>query len=135
MKRRKRVLIVDDDAHVLFVLQQALARLGEIEVLLASNGYDALQAVFEGGLDLLITDIRLPGLDGFELTRALRARGKAVPVIWISAHDDPETGALVRELGVYRYLEKPLEIDEIRAVVQSALEQAERDSTAWQGRQ
>ncbi len=120
MASLKRILIVDDDERVLFVLRHALARLG-CEVCTATNGYDALQAIGEGSLDLLITDIRLPGPSGVRLTEALRERSPHTPIIWISAHHDPGLPALARQLGVYRYLAKPLEIDEIRAAARAAL--------------
>lgn len=119
--KAKRILVVDDDERVLFVLHHALARLPGCEVLLASNGHDALQAIGESKLDLLITDIRLPGPSGIHLTEALRRRSPGTPVIWISAHHDPHLPAQARELGVYHYLAKPLEIGEIRAAVREAL--------------
>jgi len=119
--KAKRILVVDDDERVLFVLRHALARLEGCEVLLAGNGYDALQAIGEGELDLLITDIHLPGPSGIQLTETLRRRSPGMPVIWISAHHDPHLPAQARALGVYRYLVKPLEIGEIRAAVREAL--------------
>jgi DNA-binding NtrC family response regulator len=122
MVERKRILVVDDDRHVLFVLRHTLAGLGDrCDILVASNGYDAAETISQGTLDLLITDIRLPGPDGIQLTRALRERCKDTPVIWITAHHEPGLPALARRLGVHCYLEKPLEIDRIRAVVRAAL--------------
>ena len=122
MKRPKRILMVDDDAHALFVLRHALARLEDgCEVLAATNGYDAMQAIQDLELDLLITDIRLPGPSGVALTEALRRCHADTPVIWITAHHDARTQAQAGQLGVHGYLVKPLEIDEIRAAVRASL--------------
>lgn len=122
MEERKRILMVDDDAHVLFVLRHALARLGAgCDVLAASNGYDAMEAIRGLQFDLLITDLRLPGPSGVALTESLREHQGDTPVIWITAHHDAGAETQARRLGVCSYLVKPLEIDEVRAAVRGAL--------------
>ncbi len=121
MQNRKRILLVDDDESVLFVLQHALSRSGQQhELILCGNGRDALKLA-EQPLDLVITDIRLPGLDGVALTEALRARGQHMPVIWITAYGENAFIERVAELGVYRCLNKPVEVGEIRRISQEAL--------------
>jgi len=124
MKSRKGVvLIVDDDECVLFVLRQALARsVAGREIVAASSGHEALAQINRLELDLLITDIRLPGPSGIELTEALRREHQDTPVIWITAYGGTEADLQSHRLGVYRYLHKPLEIDLIRAAVRDALQ-------------
>jgi two-component system response regulator HydG len=120
---RKRILVVDDDERVLFVLHDTLTRLGsEYEIVTAQSGYEALDKAREVPFDLLIADLRMPGMDGVELTEAVRALNPRIAVIWITAYGSQETNAEAQRLGVYRCLDKPLEITEIRQIAQEALE-------------
>ena len=123
----KRVLVVDDDERVLFVLHDILTGLGsEYEILTAQNGHEALDKAREMPFDLIITDLRMPGMDGMELTEAVRTLSHSTVVIWITAYGSQETSAEARRLGVYRCLDKPLEVAEIRRIAREALEAAER---------
>lgn len=122
---RKRILVVDDDERVLFVLHDILAGLGsEYEIVTAQNGYEALDKARGIPFDLLITDLRMPGMDGVELTEAVRTLSPSTVVIWITAYGSQETNAEARRLGVYCCLDKPLEVAEIRQTAREALEAA-----------
>ncbi|NIN66019.1 MAG: response regulator, partial [Anaerolineae bacterium] len=97
---RRRILVVDDDERVLFVLHDTLARLGsEYEILTAQNGREALDKAREVPFDLIITDLRMPGMDGVELTEAVRALNPRIAVIWITAYGSQETSVEARRLG------------------------------------
>ena len=123
---RKRILVVDDDERVLFVLHDILAGLGnQYEVVTAQSGYEALDKARKKPFDLLVADLRMPGLDGVELTEAVRTLSPSTVVIWITAYGSQETNAEARRLGVYRCLDKPLEVAEIRQIAREALETAE----------
>ena len=123
----KRILVVDDDERVLFVLHDTLTRLGsQYEVVTAQSGYEALHKARKMPFDLLITDLRMPGMDGVELTEAIEALSPSTVVIWITAYGSQETNAEAQGLGVYRCLDKPLEVAEIRRIAREALEAAER---------
>ncbi len=121
---KKHVLIVDDEEFVLYVLREALAALGgRLEIALAADGREALRQIAEHPPDLLITDILLPGLDGVALTRALRAGpAKDTPVIWVTAHGSDWLREQAAALGVYRCLDKPVEIAAIRQAALEALQ-------------
>jgi len=124
---RRRILVVDDDERVLFVLHDILAGLGsQYEVVAAQSGYEALDKARKKPFDLLVADLRMPGLDGVELTEAVRTLSPSTVVIWITAYGSQETSAEAQRLGVYRCLDKPLEVAEIRQVAREALEAAER---------
>ncbi|MBN1400990.1 MAG: response regulator [Anaerolineae bacterium] len=119
---RVRILIVDDEAHVRFVLEHALRAMDdEYEIATAASGHEALELMAQEPIDLLVTDIRIPKPDGIELTVQFRARAPVAPVIWITAHGNGRIRRRARELGIFRYMEKPLEISELRQVVRRAL--------------
>ena len=126
MNVRKRILIVDDDERVLWVLHDALVRVEDgYEVVTARSGREALHEFGKQPFDLVITDLRMPGMDGVELTRAIRALDPGAAVIWITAYGSHEVRDELARLAVYDCLDKPLEIAEIRQVVREALEATE----------
>jgi len=123
MDERKRILVVDDEASVLFVLQQVLDRVNNgYDVTTASDGWCALVEVQNHRYDLVITDLRMPRVGGLELTRELRQISPDTRVVWITAYWSPEVAQEADRLGVRNLLNKPLEVREIRKVVQNALE-------------
>jgi DNA-binding NtrC family response regulator len=131
MNVRKRILIVDDDEQVLFVLHRILARTdGEYEIVTARNGREALKNATETRFDLLITDLRMPDMGGVALTKAITALNTSTIVIWMTAYGCNLSRADAKRLGIYRCLDKPVEIDEIRQVVRRALEAARSGAPA-----
>ncbi len=126
MEERKRILLVDDDSQVLFVLQAALRRMNmPCDVETAQNGREAYRFVEAFPLDLLITDIRLPGIDGITLTDLVRSRTPRMPIIWITAYGCHGLAEDAGRLRVFRCLEKPVEVDEFRQIVQQAILESE----------
>lgn len=119
---QEQVLIVDDDRQVLFVLSEALIRRG-YQVTTARSGEEALEEVGQNSFDLVITDLKMDGMSGLELTQNLRQRDHHAPVIWITAFGCNEKREDIAQLGVYRCLDKPLEIGVIRSTVREALEE------------
>jgi DNA-binding NtrC family response regulator len=125
MSALKRILIVDDEESVLFVLYNGLLRLDDgydVEVDKAHDALQALERLRERPFDLMITDLRLPGMDGIELTEAARELDSDIAVIWVTAYDCHKARRDAERLCVYRCLDKPLEIDEIRAITREALD-------------
>ncbi len=124
MSGYKRILVVDDEEQVVFVLRNSLQKLGSMyEIVTANSGQEALEKVRNGSFDLLITDLRMPGIDGISLTEAVRETDPDTKVIWISAYDHLATDA--NRLGVYRYVAKPLDVTEIRQIAREGLGIAE----------
>ena len=120
-----RILVVDDDERVLFVLRRALLALQNgYEIVTAPDGHKALDRAKEIPFDLLITDLKMLGMDGVALTQAIRDLNSSTVVIWITAYGCAHVSDEATRLSVYEGLEKPLRIDEIRRVVQEALENA-----------
>ena len=131
VKTPKRILVVDDEDRVLMVLRDGLATLGEgYEIVAAQDGLEALGKIKGGAFDVLITDLRMAGMDGEELTEAVRSWDPDIQTVWITAYNCHEVRADAERLGVYRCLDKPVDINEIRAVVLEVLEKGNRDSAS-----
>jgi DNA-binding NtrC family response regulator len=119
----KRILIVDDEASVLFVLCDALARLGDhCEIVAASKGREALGQAKTKAFDLVITDIRLPDIDGIELTKNIMTLHPDTSFIWITAYGCWEVRSEAAKLGVPYCLDKPVEVGEIRQMARDVLD-------------
>jgi CheY-like chemotaxis protein len=122
MAATKRVLVVDDEDKILFVVRHALARLGaECQVQTARNGRQALEMARSTSFDLVVTDLRMPEMDGIQLTRALRGLDSDPVVIWMTAYDGCAKAAEMARLRVHSCLDKPIEIGEIRRTVSNVL--------------
>jgi CheY-like chemotaxis protein len=121
--RAQRILVVDDDEIILMMWHDALAKHEESwHVETATNGAQALAKFVRNPFDLIITDLRMPQMDGCRLTEAIRVLDKAVPVLWITAYPEPKTEVMARNLGVRRLLNKPVTVTEIRRAVSEVLE-------------
>lgn len=121
------ILIVEDEAPLLAFLSHGLRAEG-YTVEGAREGGAGLAQALAGGVELLILDLLLPGLDGLSLLRALRPRRPELPVLILSARDELQTKLLGFELGANDYLTKPFSFDELRARVRAQLRQA----SPWQ---
>lgn len=114
----KSVLIVDDYPTVRKALREILLGLG-LEVSEAENGLEAQEALKDRNFDLLITDLVMPEMDGFELTDALRSasRHRRIPIVVISTHDDAKYIFRALNLGADDYLVKPPSAEIVRVVL------------------
>jgi two-component system OmpR family response regulator/two-component system response regulator RstA len=102
------VLLVEDDADLSVAIAEYLGKQG-IAVSIEARGDRALQRITELHPDLVILDVMLPGMDGFEICRELRGQGNAVPVIILTAKEDDFDQVLGLELGADDYLAKPVQ--------------------------
>lgn len=127
----KRLLVVDDEPNLLRAVAAVLRGEG-FEVSTARNGREALVAVAQNLPDLIVSDVRMPGLDGYALVRRLRAapHWAIIPVIFLTAKDETEDRIEGFRVGVDAYLTKPFEPDELVAVIKSILERVERTHAA-----
>ena len=120
------ILVVEDDPAVALALEVALKGEGYLP-LLAATGDKGLEIGLEQAPDLLILDVRLPGIDGFELLRRLRAGGSKAPVIILTARDEEVDTILGLELGADDYMTKPFRVRELLSRVKSQLRRAYGD--------
>ncbi|MBC8131562.1 MAG: sigma-54-dependent Fis family transcriptional regulator [Deltaproteobacteria bacterium] len=125
----KRVLVADDEMNMRRVLEAILRREG-YDVVTAANGVEAL-AGMNRNIHTVITDLKMPGLDGMGLLRKLQTDYPEVPVVMITAHGSVENAVEAVKLGAFDYLEKPFEQEQIRQIVAKAMkthELARRDA-------
>lgn len=118
-----RIWVVDDDQSIRWVLRKALAADG-FQVACYDNGNNALAALKKNSPDVLITDIRMPGINGLELLRQIHQHVPALPVIIMTAHSDLDSAVAAYQGGAFDYLPKPFDLDEAVALVQRAVTQS-----------
>lgn len=118
--RQPRVLVVDDEENITFLLDSALRHFG-FDVQVASNGRDALAKVESFVPDVVLLDVMLPDLDGFEIVRRLRLDGFKVPVLFLTARDATEDKVRGLTLGGDDYVTKPFSLEEVVARIQVIL--------------
>ena len=114
-----RILIVDDDPNIVRFIQVNLKNSGH-DVFIAANGAEAVRLVKEEKLDLVLLDVRMPVMDGFEACRRIREQS-TVPIIMVSADRDVNDKVKCLELGADYYMTKPFSIDELLARVAATL--------------
>ncbi len=119
---KQRVLVVDDEPKMQRVLEIMLHKMGH-EVLLAGDGQAALALAQREAVDLVMTDLRMPGMDGIALLSALRAHGVNVPVILLTAYGTVESAVTAMKQGAYDYILRPFDVEAVEVVVTRALAQ------------
>ena len=114
------LLVVDDELFLRGAVAASLRFLG-FEVAVAENGTDALRLARNSAFDLLILDVMLPDIDGFEIVRRLRREGNRVPVIFLTAKDTQDDKVTGLTIGGDDYMTKPFGLEELAARVRTVL--------------
>jgi two-component system response regulator AtoC len=115
-----RVLLVDDDAQIRVSLSEALEDLGFV-VRLAESAEEALSRIAEAKPQLVLSDIRMPGMDGIQLLKLIKERAPGVDVVLMTAFDDMPTVVTAMREGAFDFLVKPVHLDELEEVLKRAL--------------
>ena len=115
-----KILVIDDDTYICECLSMYLDEEGYAAET-ANTGRQGLDRFAQNGADLVILDVRLPDIDGFEVLRKLRSAGTDVPVIMISAYHDPASVAKAMEGGAFAYIPKPVNIVAMEQAILRAL--------------
>ncbi|MGH8441893.1 MAG: nitrogen regulation protein NR(I), partial [Nevskiaceae bacterium] len=113
------VWVVDDDESIRWVLDKALSREG-IKVRSFPGSAELLDALEDGSPDVLISDIRMPGIDGLALLERLRGERPQLPIIITTAHSDLDAAVMAYRGGAFEYLPKPFDVDAVVALVRRA---------------
>ncbi len=121
--KQNNILIVDDEAKMRRILEIMLQQM-DFNVFQAGNGLEALQSIQEQHIDLVITDLQMPHLDGLGLLKQLRADDNAVPIIMVTAHGTVETAVAAMQYGASDYILRPFELEAVEAAVKRALKLA-----------
>ena len=115
-----KLLVVDDEPNIRELLSTSL-RFAGFEVVAAANGREALEAAETHNPDLAVLDVMLPDMDGFTVTRKLRATGRYFPVVFLTARDDTEDKVTGLTVGGDDYVTKPFSLDEVVARIRAVL--------------
>jgi two-component system nitrogen regulation response regulator GlnG len=111
MRKVPKVWVIDDDRSIRWVLERAL-RKAEMDVTSFSNGVGVMEALQRELPDVILTDVRMPGIDGLDLLRQVTARYPSLPVIIMTAHSDLDSAVSAFHGGAFEYLPKPFDLDE-----------------------
>jgi len=124
----RTILLVDDEIEILKSLGEILDRFG-YNVIARTGAKEALSVVRDGAkIDLVITDYRMPVMDGLEFLNALRQLDATVPVIVLTAYGAVESYLKSLSLGVFDYINKPIKAKELGRIVQAAIGSSERNN-------
>lgn len=118
--RKDKILLVEDDSTLSFIVQDALTREG-FDVVCASNGEAGLKLFKESGPDIIVADVMMPKMDGFEMVRLIRLTTPAVPVLFLTARTALDDVVKGFELGAGDYIRKPFQILELVVRIRSLL--------------
>ena len=122
MPRVARVLAVDDDPMILELLTEVLTPKG-YEVVTAQNGGEALMLLEASAVDVVLLDVRMPGVDGMSALRRIRALQPALPVIMLTGNVDAAVGRATLQHGAFDYVTKPVDFDHLVRVLEAAVVQ------------
>ena len=115
------ILIVDDEPNYLIILSELLREEG-YEVFTAQGGEEAISIFHESDLDLIITDMQMPGKDGISLLKSVKSINRDLPVIMITAYGEVEKAVTAMQAGAYTYLTKPFNNQELLVNIEKATE-------------
>jgi two-component system response regulator HydG len=120
-KEKRKILVVDDEESHRIMLRAVLQEEG-YEVAEAADGPEGIQAVEEGPFDVILLDIRMPAMDGIEALTEIRKISPFTPVLMMTAYASVKTAVEALRAGAFDYLTKPLDIEELKILVEKALE-------------
>ncbi len=118
----KRILVVDDEENARIALSKILAREG-YDVASAGNGYEALSYLRGQEVELIITDINMPEMNGMAFLRELNRSHPASNVIMITAYGEVESYIEAMNLGAYEYINKPVKLEELNRIINKIFKQ------------
>ncbi|HMJ10119.1 MAG TPA: sigma-54 dependent transcriptional regulator [Polyangiaceae bacterium] len=128
LPERKQILVVDDEPNLRRVLSAQLTRDG-YDVHTAEDGEQALQMLADHHIDLVITDLRMPKVDGMELLRRAVEQDDELPVVMITAHGTVDNAVEALKTGAFDYITKPFDQAEVRTIVRKALKTRDLSAT------
>ncbi|MGA1875214.1 MAG: response regulator [bacterium] len=119
----RRVLVVDDEQNSREGLSKILTKEG-YQVHTAEDGEKALHEAENYNFDLIITDLRMPDMDGIEVLKRVRDKNKNIGVVIVTAYGEVNSYLTAMNLGAFEYLNKPIHLEELRRVIKKALNES-----------
>ncbi len=119
MELNQHILVVDDDMGILDSFNAMLG--DDYHVVLVNNGAEALKYLETKDPSLMFMDIKMPGLNGIEVLRKLKSRGCSIKIVVVTALPQDRYRELAEQYGVYRYLSKPLDVDEVEDIAREVI--------------
>ena len=121
MTEANQVWVIDDDRSIRWVLEKALTKAG-MQVTSFSSANGVMEALERNQPEVIVSDVRMPGMDGFALMEKIKASYPELPVIIMTAHSDLDSAVSAYHSGAFEYLPKPFDVDEVTSLVQRALD-------------
>jgi two-component system response regulator (stage 0 sporulation protein F) len=115
------ILVVDDEENAREGLSKILSKEGYV-VETAANGKEAIDTIKRHNFDLVITDMRMPLMDGFEVLREIKKMDEGIGVIMITAYGEVESYLEAMNMGAFEYINKPVRVNELKRVITKVLE-------------
>ena len=128
MDTKQSILLVDDDKEVCKSLARMFERAG-YDISIAYDGREALDFLSSNPVDLVISDLRMPNIDGIELMEEIRRKKIDSPVIFLTSYGEVESYMDLMNMGAFEYLNKPVDVTEILDVAKRVLETSQRSHT------
>ena len=122
-----KILVVEDDVDLNRFVAMSLRDRG-FDTVSCYDGMSALERIFEEKFDMLLTDIMMPRVDGFELASSVRARNKEIPIIFMTAKDDKASKIYGYNIGIDDYIVKPFDVDVLIMKISALLRRAKIES-------
>ncbi len=118
------ILVIDDEKSIRNTLQEVL-EYEQHKVALATNGQEGIELFENGNFDIVLCDIKMPGMDGMEVLDTLMKKSRDIPVIMISGHGNIDTAVEAIKKGAYDFIEKPLDLNRLLVTIRNATERIE----------
>ena len=114
-----KILLVDDEVKFLKAVAERLGMKG-FDVTTADNGEGAVHAARQGGFDVAVLDLQMPGMDGMQVLKILKQNHKFIEIIMLTGHATVDSAVECTKLGVFKYLEKPYDFDKLVEALKEA---------------
>jgi two-component system, NtrC family, response regulator AtoC len=120
MNNLKRILAIDDEPSMLRLLEISLKQAG-YQPILASDGIEALSILRKGGVDLIVSDLHMPGMDGLRLLKKMNEEGLQIPIIIVTAKGEVSSAVEAMKLGASDYIQRPFDLETLEIAIEKAL--------------
>lgn len=121
---KKRILIVDDEEDLTWSISKRLVKDGDsLEVTCTNSGNNALEILSKFKFDIMVTDLRMPGVSGLQLVNMVKNRYPQIRIIVMTAYGSIEVKEVLETFGKIGYIEKPFEINDLRELIYSSLDE------------